>query len=57
MERRGDRFDGYMHAYRIEFMGTKSDALGVYGHGGMFRHGVLMQRLLKLEQIPLKQRP
>jgi hypothetical protein len=51
LERHGYRFDGTTHAYRVEFIGTRSNALGVYGHGGMFGRGALMIRLLGIEEI------
>lgn len=51
LDRQGYRFDGHSHAYRVEFIGTKSDVHGVYGHFGAFRHGVLMQRLLSIREI------
>ena len=51
LDSRGYRFDGNHHAYRVEFIGTRSDAPGVYGHFGAFRHGALMRRLLSIREV------
>jgi hypothetical protein len=48
----GLRFDGETRAYRVEFVGTRSDAPGVYGNG-MWKRGALVLQVLKLEEIPL----
>lgn len=48
----GLQIDGETHAYRVEFVGTRSDAPGVYGNG-MWKRGALILQVLKLEEIPL----
>lgn len=48
----GIKFDGKTRAYRIVFIGTKSDAPGLYGHFGAYSQGALVLRMLKLEQVP-----
>lgn len=49
----GLQFDAKTHAYRIEFIGTRSDAPGVYGHFGQYSRGALVLQMLTLEEIPL----
>ena len=51
LDRQGYHFDGHTDAYRIQFIGTKLDVPEVYGHGGMFHHGVLMQRMLSIREL------
>jgi hypothetical protein len=53
IDRFGFKFDGTTRALLIDFIGTKSDAPGLYGHFGMFRHGVLATRILSVREIPL----
>lgn len=52
---RGLQFDGETHAYRVEFVGTRSDAPGFYGDG-MWKRGALVLQMLKLDEIPVKRR-
>jgi len=52
LERHGIKFDGRTRVYRVDLIGTKSDARGVYGHGGMYQHGALVKRLLKIQELP-----
>lgn len=47
----GVEFDGETRVYKIDFIGTKSDAPGVYGHFGMFRRGALLLRIINLKDV------
>jgi hypothetical protein len=49
----GLQFDGETHVYRIEFVGTRSDAPGLYGNG-MWKRGALVLQMLKLQEIPVR---
>jgi hypothetical protein len=52
----GLQFDGETHAYRVEFVGTLSDAPGLYGNG-MWKRGALVLQMLNLEEIPVRPPP
>jgi hypothetical protein len=47
----GLTFDGRSHKYKIEFIGTKSDAPGAYGHMGQFKRGAFVTRVIHLTEI------
>jgi hypothetical protein len=49
--------DGESHVYRIEFVGRESLYPGSYGHMGMSRDLVLVERFLKLSEIEQAPRP
>lgn len=51
LEKSGIEWDGQTHAYKIEFIGTKSDVPGVYGHAGVFKRAVLVIKALSVKQI------
>jgi hypothetical protein len=40
-------------AYRICFMGRESDYYGLYGHMGMSRTGVLLEKVETIREIPI----
>lgn len=49
----GIEFDGETHAYRVNFIGTSSDAPGIYGHWGAYSRGALVLNMIELKEIPL----
>lgn len=53
LQQHGFKFDGNPHAFRVDFVGTKSDQHGVYGYAGVFRHGVLVKRIISIHEIPI----
>jgi len=50
----GVEYDGKTHVYKIDFIGTRSDAAGVYGHGGVYKRGALLLRVISLEEVGLR---
>lgn len=51
LKEHGLRFDGSTHAYRIDFIGTKSDVPGTYGHNGVFKRGAMILRVISLKKL------
>lgn len=46
-----DQSDENIYFYKISFIGKFSDRDGYYGHMGMYKSGVLVKKLISLEEI------
>lgn len=47
----GLHFDGKDRVFKVDFIGTKSDAPGVYGHAGSFQRGAMVLRMISLDEV------
>lgn len=48
----GFKFDGRTQVYKVDFIGTKSDAKGIYGYAGTYKRGALVLRMLSVKLLP-----